>query len=455
MSDSEFVPREHAARRFRPTSLVGIGVLVVLLGVAHRALAYWDAGGVFTPALVSVGGVLLLLGVCRTAVRHTGENSSPRAGGTRPAESSTVASALTPSRQLWRVRASVDDTPGALAAVASELSRLDADIRTVRVHPVADAAVDEFLLDLPVATTHSELVAAVAGAGAGGVTAERTDPRELDDMPTRALRLANELVTGTVEPERALRALLGEVTSRSARHPGEAGIEGVEGTVMRLTDPDGGLLTVRRPHGEFTPAEFARAGALLTLVSTRRRLLGRPVRSLRTKHGRPVLLRTADTCDLDLVRALHGWCSGAGMHRRYFGAGTPTERGLRLLLTPELGRSLLAFSVTGEVIGMGNLGYTADEGELALLVRDDWQGHGVGSVLRDALLEHARQRGLDTVTALTQLDNTPITRTLRSAGFRHAGTDEPGEWSWVFEPGREPAGCPDAEPYPSPLVGSD
>ncbi|WP_017976317.1 GNAT family N-acetyltransferase [Actinopolyspora halophila] len=426
-----------SARAFRP--LAGAAGFVSLVGATQLVLL--QTGLARTGALVFlvVGSALLASVALYAAGRSVVGSSGGRSAQGLPEEPTTVPLESAPERELWRVRASVDDTPGNLAALTGQLALLDADIRTMQVHPVSDAAVDELLIHLPSGTEHDELVAAVARAGAGRITAERTDPHELDDVPTRALRLAGDLVGGAVEPTRALRALLGEVSLRRGQSPETDGDE-LDGSTMRLLHPSGGVLTLHRTAGEFTPAEFARARSMLRLAGSCGQRLGQPAGELNAKDGSRVRLRPADRSDLALVRALHERCSSAARHRRYFVAGTPTERQLDLLLTPALGRSTVALSGRGEVVAMGNLGYDGDDGELALLVRDDWHGLGIGSALRDELVGHAVELGLNTVGALTQLDNTAMVRTLRSAGFRHTGAGEPGEWSWVLDLRSETAG---------------
>ncbi|NYH79973.1 GNAT superfamily N-acetyltransferase [Actinopolyspora biskrensis] len=419
-----------SARALGP--LAGAAGFVSLTGVAQLVLLHSGLARSGALTFLITGSALLVAVALHVAGRAVIGPSRRRAGQGPPEEPITVPLESSPERELWRVRASVDDTPGNLAALTGQLALLDADIRTMQVHPVSDAAVDELLVHLPAGTGHDELVETVARAGAGRITAERTDPHELDDVPTRALRLAGDLVEGTVEPTRALRALLGEVSLRRAQSP-EADTDELDGSTMRLLHPSGGVLTLHRTAGEFTPAEFARARSMLRLAGSCGQRLGRPVRELNAEDGSRVTLRPADRSDIALVRALHERCSSAGMHRRYFVTGTPTERQLDLLLAPALGRSTVALSERGELVAMGNLGYDGDDGDLALLVRDDWHGLGVGSALRDELLGHAGELGLNTVGALTQLDNTAMVRTLRSAGFRHTGAGEPGEWSWALD----------------------
>lgn len=54
--------------------------------------------------------------------------------------------------------------------------------------------------------------------------------------------------------------------------------------------------------------------------------------------------------------------------------------------------------------------------ELAVTVADEWQGKGAGTILAGALLEAARKRGVDQLTALVLADNRGALAMLRSCG---------------------------------------
>ncbi|WP_190823366.1 GNAT family N-acetyltransferase [Saccharopolyspora pogona] len=409
--------------------LIELAALLLAAGTANVFVTgvQSQAGG--SLALLSIGAVLLVAGAARWWHRRR-----------RPAEANVPAAAPVPEvvnvqQTLWRLRASVTDTPGRLARLAGGLSALGADIRTMQVHPVAGGVVDEVLLHVPTRVSRRELIAAVETAGGCEVTAERAEVRELDDVPTRTANLAIDLVNGRTDLIRALRALLRHVAvhwQEAPEPPLEVG--SFTGGAMCLADPGGGVLVLERPGGSFTPAEFARARAVVDLAESCR-VRVRPVLDVaRTASGAELTVRLADRADVELVSAFHERCSSAARYRRCFSPGpAPGERGLQRLLTPALGRSLLALAPDGDVVGMGHLMYDGDSGELALLVRDDWQRQGVGTVLARKLVEQAEELGIGTLTAHTHVDNTAIARTLRGAGLRLVGAPEPGEWSWSRE----------------------
>ncbi|SFS95753.1 GNAT family N-acetyltransferase [Saccharopolyspora flava] len=418
--------------------IVELAVLFLVAGAANLVVTGVRSHSGATLLLLTIGAALMVIAAVRwwsrrAAAPRTPDAAHADASGSSESDSLDPASpeAVFVPQHLWRLRARVTDTPGRLAKLAGALAGLGGDIRTMQVHPVADGAVDEVLLHVPAHVRHADLVAAVEEAGGYDVTAARADVHELDDVPTRTAHLANDLVNGRTDLVRGLRSLLGSVEVRW-QEEAEPVAEAFSETAMRLAEPGGGELLLTRPGGEFTPAEFARARALVDLaISCRARL--RPVeRTATTRSGVQLTVRPADRDDIELVAEFHERCSSAARFRRYFSPGpAPGERGLRRLLTPALGRSLLALSPDGEVVGMGNLMYDGDTGELALLVRDDWQRRGVGTALADQIVREAAELGITTLTANTHVDNTAIARTLRGAGLKLVGAPEPGEWSWA------------------------
>lgn len=414
-------PRPHRQASGNWTrELVELAALFLAAGAVSLAAAGTHVLTAGPSALLSIGAVLLVA----AAIRWFLKRPSPAT----PTEPTPVPEESDARQALWRLRASVTDAPGRLARLAGGLAALGGDIRTMQVHPVPGGAVDEVLLHVPGRTTRWELIEAVEAAGGRDVVVARADVRELEDVPTRTANLATDLVNGRTDLVRALGALLGRVEIRWQEEGPCAG------EAMCLAAPGGGELVLERPGGSFTPAEFARASAMVELAAACRTRISPSQDEIRTSGGVELTIRSADRADAELVAEFHERCSSAARYRRYFSPGpAPGARGLQRLLTPALGRALLAVSPDGDVVGMGNLMYDGDTGELALLVRDDWQRRGVGSLLAGRLVEQARQLNLRTLTAHTHVDNTAIARTLRRAGLKLVGAPEPGEWRWSRE----------------------
>ncbi|GAB3301198.1 GNAT family N-acetyltransferase [Parasphingorhabdus pacifica] len=347
-----------------------------------------------------------------------------------------VAAGASRGRALWRLRASVIDSPGRLARIASGLAALGGNIRTVQVQPVPGGAVDEVLLHVPSKVTADELGRAVERAGGRQITVRKADVRELDDLPTRTINLARELVAGRCETLRTLRALLGEVDVRwMEESESPMVIDDLADRTMCLRAPGGGVLLLERTTGSFTPSEFARARAMAELAAGCDPRPLRDGRTVTTRQGTELTVRTADRDDLSPVAAFHERCSKAALYRRYRGSG-PAESRLLRLLTPSLGRSLVVEISGGEVVALGTLAYEGDSGEIALLVHDDWQGRGIGTLLAREVVAVADSLGLASLEANTQVDDLAIAGTLRAAGFKVAGVPEPGEWCWTRSPTR-------------------
>lgn len=90
-------------------------------------------------------------------------------------------------------------------------------------------------------------------------------------------------------------------------------------------------------------------------------------------------------------------------------------------------------------IGIGRL-VTDNDGvaELAVSVVDAWQGHGVGTRLVRALVDHARTAGVREIVAEVMADNAamlrvlrrelPVQRTQRHGDVLHLLCHVPGQW---------------------------
>src|SRR5688572_20711429 len=168
---------------------------------------------------------------------------------------------------LWRIRATVDDRPGYLAVLTASLALKSVNILAVQVHTTEAGAVDDFLVDTPDAMTDEDLLAAVEKGRGRDAWVIRTEARELADWPTRTLALASRLVRDPDSLGDALSALLGADAVIWRPAPGQDRYGANRGG-MRLVDPTGGTYEISRPAPTFTPAEYARAQALVDLAAT-------------------------------------------------------------------------------------------------------------------------------------------------------------------------------------------
>lgn len=324
---------------------------------------------------------------------------------------------------LWRMRTTVQDTPGALAALCTALARQRIDILTLQTHPLAEGTVDEFLLRAPGALPAQQLTREIASAGGTSTWIERADAHDLVDTPTRVLGLATRTALDAAELPLALRQLLGRCTIHSlpaqtvtGRSTGEsAPVEGVlEDTVMRLRDPSGGVISVERPYLPFTPTEFARARALVELDARLGPRVPRSEDVLTLPEGNEITVRRADRSDLGAAVAMHDRCSERTLGLRYHGPVRDADRYLDHLLSPRFGRTLAVQTASGRLVALGHLLWDGDETEVALVVEDDWQRRGIGSQLLERLVGLAVEAGCESVYAVTQAHNTGMVAAMRA-----------------------------------------
>ncbi|GGT91592.1 hypothetical protein GCM10010289_09900 [Streptomyces violascens] len=327
---------------------------------------------------------------------------------------------------LWRMRTTVRDEPGSLAALCTALAGHRVDILTLQTHPLADGTVDEFLLRMPAELSGAELARAVSVAGGHDTWTERADAHDLVDAPTRVLGLATRTALDAAELPLALRQLLGRCTihslpavSLTGRPTGEtAPVEGVlESTTMRLRDPNGGTITIDRPHLPFTPTEFARARALVELDARLGPRVPRSEDVLTLPEGNEITVRRADQSDIEAAKAMHERCSDRTLGLRYHGPVADADRYLGHLLSPRYGRTLAVQTASGRLVALGHLLWDGDETEVAVLVEDSWQRRGIGSELLRRLADLAVEARCDSVYAVTQASNTGMVAAMRGLGL--------------------------------------
>lgn len=318
---------------------------------------------------------------------------------------------------LWRIRATVDDRPGYLSVLTASLALRSVNILAVQVHTTEEGAVDDFLVDAPDSLVEADIMAAVLKGRGRDAFVTRAEAQGLADQPTRALVLAGRLVH---EPETLGETLLALLDATDVRwRPGAASEQpGFHGGRMTLADPAGGSYEVLRALPAFTPAEYARAQALVEVAGSVVRQRREHV-TLLLADGAELVVRQAMKDDLGAARELHESCSAATLGNRYLGGVIPGDARLARLLEPAHGMTLVAATPTGGVVAMANLVAEGELGEVALLVDDDWQRRGLGTALLRRLHAHAERSGFAAVVAHTGAGNVAMLRTLRRLG---AGT---------------------------------
>ncbi len=425
--------------------LVELAALFTAVAVAD-GVANLIGHGPDGPALLAISAVLLVAtaGFHTWWARRHGHAPPPgdtgarppsegRAGGLRGADglpgqdaAGSAPLAGVEATVLLRMRTTVKDAPGSLAALCTALARLRVDILSLQTHPLADGTVDEFLLRAPAELATAEITREVARAGGSATWIERADAHDLVDAPTRVLGLATRTALDASELPLALRQLLGRCTIRSlpatspvsGRATEGAPVEGaLEDTVMRLRAPEGGVITVERPYLPFTPTEFARARALVELDARLGPRVPRGQDMLTLPEGNPITVQRADVSDLQAAKAMHERCSPRTLSMRYHGPVGDADRYLNHLLSPSFGRTLAVRTASGRIVGLGHLLWDGDETEVALLVEDEWQRRGIGMELLGRLVAMAVEADCASVYAVTQASNTGMVAAMRGLGL--------------------------------------
>lgn len=314
---------------------------------------------------------------------------------------------------VWRARATLDDRPGALAALAEGCGRVGANILALQVFPVADGGVvDEVVLDAPDEWDEDRVAGLLAQAGGRDVRVTGCTVHVLQDEPTRYLRAATRLLD---EPERLVPY-----------------VEELLGCEAAGWTPDGGT-PLTRSWAPLTDTEHGRAAALAGLVRRARERAGERGPGDGPGAGPPGLdrpvVRLGRVEDAAALCRMHARCTSDSVLRRY---GAPLAelrpRAARRMLVPAEGCALVA-AVGHEVVAVATLTPDSRSGaaHLSLLVEDAWQGQGLGAALvhRASLVAAAggATRLVSSVTLTTTgsapgESATPVLATYARAGLR-------------------------------------
>lgn len=276
---------------------------------------------------------------------------------------------------FWRVRAVLEDRPGALADLASACAARDVNILGLQIFPTTgERVLDELVLRTPERWTSLDVEALCTRAGADQVVAVPCTAKALEDQPVRYLRAAARVLE---EPER-LEEQIGLLYDDLAPSSG--------GTLTRLT----------------TDTEQAREVHLrrVAVIAERLRTPAVPVSTI--VELRPGTVEDAPA----LIEMLH----------RSAGREIAQEAALELLAPPH-GESVVL--VRGErVIAIGTLTPGEQGLEAFILVEDAEQQHGFGTRIVRALALAVAERGVTSFSVVARPDNRAVVPLINAAGLK-------------------------------------
>ncbi len=164
------------------------------------------------------------------------------------------------------------------------------------------------------------------------------------------------------------------------------------------------------------------------------------VTAWKLRDGTPATIRPIRPEDEPLMVAFHKTLSEESVHYRYFGALKLEERVAHERLTRicfnDYDREIALVADhkrhdgAHEILGVGRLSKTHgfEEGEFAIVISDQWQGHGLGTEFLKLLVRIGRREKLHRIFGHMLTDNIAMQRISRKAGFDLRYDADEGEW---------------------------
>jgi GNAT superfamily N-acetyltransferase len=143
---------------------------------------------------------------------------------------------------------------------------------------------------------------------------------------------------------------------------------------------------------------------------------------IRLRDGRKVRLRAAGPADVPGIARLYAGLSPQSFQSRFLSAGRAPALLARLARIDVIPGTVCLIAAVAPESGFlaaeaRYMPTAEDVGELALTVRDDFQGAGLGRLLLSALAAHARASGIERLSAVVSLTNGPMLRLLARYGW--------------------------------------
>jgi acetyltransferase len=148
------------------------------------------------------------------------------------------------------------------------------------------------------------------------------------------------------------------------------------------------------------------------------------VKTWRFEDGTEILIRPIRPEDEPSIARFHARLSERSVYQRYFhlmnlDQRVAHDRLVRVCFGDYDREIALVAELNGEILAVGRVSkaHLANEAELAVLIVDEYQGHGLGTRLWNQLLEIARFEKLDQVTAEILAGNRQMLEVCRQFGF--------------------------------------
>lgn len=152
----------------------------------------------------------------------------------------------------------------------------------------------------------------------------------------------------------------------------------------------------------------------------------RPIPPLRHRIDRDrwVSIRPIERADAAGLSDFYARLSPESRRRRFLGCGTRLDRDLAATFTQGEGCGFVGIldepgPNDGAVVAHASVQPDGkDAAEIAFAVADELQGHGIGTALMKAVVQHAGRVGLRRLNAMLFAENVPMRRLLRDAGCK-------------------------------------
>ena len=155
--------------------------------------------------------------------------------------------------------------------------------------------------------------------------------------------------------------------------------------------------------------------------------------------GEEVGIRPIQADDAARLQRFHARLSQRSIYFRFFGlkprlGDRQAKRFAEVDYTNRFALVAFASGEPDEIIGVARFDRleATDQGEMAIVVADRYQGQGLGRAMLSLLIEAARARGIRRLQALVLADNVRMIALLRRLGYPYRETSDDGtERIWL------------------------